>query len=832
MGPAVRGAWYLWRGTARGTGRAILVVALIGGLLGAVALAALAGARRTDTAYGRYLTASNASEALVNIPGALPGMPLLRPIQQISALPGIASSAAYIGLSAYPVVHGQLRPSFLFNGVNASLDGLYFRQDKMTILAGRLPPLRATRQIVITPGLARHFGVGVGGTMTYRFVSPRTGLAPTITRSFRVAAIALIPPVLVDTADAAEGAVLPPGATRQLLPYYQYAWVNARLSHGDAGITALQGELARLVATLEPQIEAATHHHAVLSFPIGRADIVQAQVQQSIRPQVVALTVFGAIAALATVVLVGQGLMQLLSRSAAGLQAMRAVGVTRGQAALATALPGILAVTGGSVLAVAGAVALSPLAPVGPVRRFDPVRGMQLDGLVLGAGTAVLLAVLLSLLALMARRAIRPARGAANRRPSAVAQLAAATGLPPCAVVGSRNALETEPTGRTVPAWVTLIGSVAAVTAVVITAVFGASLAGLISHPRQYGWNWAVLIQAEGGYGTFRPGLINKLVGRQPAVTAWSSFGFSQLPVGGREIPVLGLQRRRGSVEPPTASGRPLAGSGEIELGAITMHQLGKAIGDTVQVGIPRYRRSFTIVGTVTLPSFGVQGTQHVSLGQGAMLSHQDLLRAQGFKPGDESQAGIGAATSVDSAVAMDLAPGTSPQQRARLVREITSANPDRTAGGSYELGQARAAAIANTSGMGGQPLALALGLAVAAVLSLALTVLASVRRRRRELALLKTLGMTRHQLRSIVAWQTTVTLALTALISIPLGIAFGRWAWEAFAGSLGVVPTTVIPAPALLAGLAGLLAAGNLLSLLPASVAARTPAAATLRAD
>jgi len=770
----VRGAWYLWRGTARGTGRAILVVALIGGLLGAVALAALAGARRTDTAYGRYLTASNASDALINIPGALPGMPLLRPIQQISHLPGIISSASYIGLNAYPVVGGQLRPSFLYNGLNASFDGLYFRQDKMTVLAGRLPPLGATRQIVITPGLARHFGVGVGGTMTYQFASPRPGLAPTITRSFRVAAIALVPPVLVDTADANEGAVLPPGATRQLLPYYEYAWVNVRLARGGAGIAALQGELTRLAATLEPRIEAATHQHAVLSFPIGRTDTVQAQVQQSIRPQVVALSVFGAIAALATVVLVGQGLMQLLSRSAAGLQAMRAVGATRGQAALATALPGILAVTGGSVLAVAGAVALSPLAPVGPVRRFDPAHGMQLDGLVLGAGSAVLLAVLLSVLALLAWRAIRPARGAADRRPSAVAQLAAATGLPPCAVVGSRNALETDSAGRTVPAWVTLTGSVAAVTAVVITAVFGASLAGLISHPREYGWNWAVLIQAEGGYGTFRPALIERLVGRQPAVAAWSSFGFSQLSVGGREIPVLGVQRRRGFVEPPTTAGRPLSLSGEIELGAITLRELGKKIGDKVEVGSGPQQRSFTIIGTVTLPSFGVEGTQHVSLGQGAMLSHSDLLQAQGFRPGDQPQAGTGAATSVDSAVAIDLAPGTTQQQRARLVRDITSANPDRTQGGSYELDRAKAAAVANASGMGGQPLALALGLAVAAVLSLALTVLASVRRRRRELALLKTLGMTRHQLRSIVAWQTTVTLAITALISIPLGIALG----------------------------------------------------------
>jgi hypothetical protein len=72
----MRGAFYMCRGTGRGLSRAILVVALIGGLLGAVALGALAGARRASTAYDRYLTSSNASDALVNVPGVLPGMPV------------------------------------------------------------------------------------------------------------------------------------------------------------------------------------------------------------------------------------------------------------------------------------------------------------------------------------------------------------------------------------------------------------------------------------------------------------------------------------------------------------------------------------------------------------------------------------------------------------------------------------------------------------------------------------------------------------------------------------------------------------------------------------
>ena len=168
-------------------------------------------------------------------------------------------------------------------------------------------------------------------------------------------------------------------------------------------------------------------------------------------------------------------------------------------------------------------------------------------------------------------------------------------------------------------------------TAVIAAAVFGASLTGLVTHPARYGWNWQILIQAEGGYGNFTPGVMNRLVGGQPAVAAWSSFGFSQLTIDDRVVPVLGLQRDRGSLEPPTSSGQPISGNGQIELGAVTLRQLGKKIGDTVLVGRPPYRRPLTISGTVTLPSFGVAISQHVSLGQGAMLSEQALLAAQGL---------------------------------------------------------------------------------------------------------------------------------------------------------------------------------------------------------
>ena len=79
-------------------------------------------------------------------------------------------------------------------------------------------------------------------------------------------------------------------------------------------------------------------------------------------------------------------------------------------------------------------------------------------------------------------------------------------------------------------------------------------------------------------------------------VRGWSTFGFTQLPIDGQVVPVMGLATHGGAVEPPTVSGTMLTDTGairigsgrgpsEIELGALTLQQLGKRVGDTVFVG-------------------------------------------------------------------------------------------------------------------------------------------------------------------------------------------------------------------------------------------------------
>ena len=155
------------------------------------------------------------------------------------------------------------------------------------------------------------------------------------------------------------------------------------------------------------------------------------------------------------------------------------------------------------------------------------------------------------------------------------------------------------------------------------------------------------------------------------------------------------------------------------------------------------------------------------------------------------------------------------------IVQRIVAADPGGTPGGDYQVHRVLGAAIANDAQMGSQPLTLAVVLAAAVLLSLAATVLASARQRRRELAVLRALSLTRRQVRAVIAWQTTTILVLSIAVGLPLGIAAGHWAWGSFAASIGVVPVTVVPWGPLLAGLLAVLVAGVALTAAPAILGA-----------
>ncbi len=828
-------AWYWWRATWPTAWRPALVIILLTGLLGALSMASLAGARRTESAYGRYLQSIHSSDVFVNIP-----TPDTSLIARIEGLPGVRSSGAWAGLAANPVVHGRVDDSFLTDSVSSSVDNEFYRQDTLTVLSGRLPHATADNEIALTPAIARLFGVKVGGTVRYQLYDAETQKAIGYA-SFRVTAIVEPQPALVDQFDEAEGALLPPAASVRFKREIGYSWVGIRLDRPTAGLPAFQSALTHLSMRVGQGY----------GFEVRRMGTVHRQVQDAIRPQAVALAVFGGLAALALFVLVGQALAQWLLGSVGSLRTLRAFGLTPATTALTAGLGPTLAVVAGVVLAVAGAVALSPLAPLEPVRQFDPVRGYQFDTTVLLGGALVISVALIALLAWTAWRSVQPRTETRSASPSGVAHAADAAGLPRVVALGIRFALEPPAGGRKSAVRANQVGTIVAVLAVVAASVFGASLAGLVSHPDRYGWNWDVLIQNQAGYGTFLnsanpdsfhggDGDLDRLVDSQHGVAGWSAFGFTQLEIDGQTVPVLGLATHRGAVEPPTVSGHPLDASAryslrtrpkdvsdQIELGPTTLHQLDKHVGDTVTVDVGRTRRRLVVVGVVTLPSIGVGLTDHVSLGTGAMLSEATLLSIEGLH--DLNTATNEAISALPSTVAIDLEPGIRP---ASVVQPIVKADPGAPPGGVYQVPRVLGASIVNANQMSGQPLAMALALGAAALLSLTVAVVSSARRRRREMAVLQTLGLTYRQLRGIVAWQTLTLLSIAIVVGVPLGIVAGRWTWTGFASSLGVAPITVVPLGSLTVGLTLLVVTGTFLTSLSRFILAGTSTASSLRSE
>jgi ABC-type antimicrobial peptide transport system permease subunit len=143
-----------------------------------------------------------------------------------------------------------------------------------------------------------------------------------------------------------------------------------------------------------------------------------------------------------------------------------------------------------------------------------------------------------------------------------------------------------------------------------------------------------------------------------------------------------------------------------------------------------------------------------------------------------------------------------------------------------------RPAEIVNYRSMGTTPAILGAGLAIGALVALGLTLVASVRRRRRELALLKSLGFTARQLSSVVAWQATVAVAVGTVVGVPLGIVLGRSLWNLFAHELSVVPSPTVPVGAIVAIALGAIVIGNVVAAVPARMASTTPTALLLRAE
>jgi len=140
--------------------------------------------------------------------------------------------------------------------------------------------------------------------------------------------------------------------------------------------------------------------------------------------------------------------------------------------------------------------------------------------------------------------------------------------------------------------------------------------------------------------------------------------------------------------------------------------------------------------------------------------------------------------------------------------------------------------AVAQLKDVAVLPLALGgfLALLAAGAVGQALTM--AVRRRRRELAVLRTLGLTGRQTRLVVVTQASVLALIGLLIGIPLGLAVGRALWRVVADftPLAYYPPLAVWALALIVPVT--LLAANLLAVWPGHRAARLRPGQILRGE
>jgi FtsX-like permease family len=847
----LRPAWYRLTVTLRRRWAGYLGLVLIIGLTGGVALGAAAAARRTESSFPVFLASTNPSDLTVQYQasasaGAPPfarvvaGLPLVRHAE--SAVESVADVLGPGGVPLPASIAASLTVAYV-----ASVDGLYFDQDRVGVLAGRRANPASRDEIMMNARAASLLGLRVGEQVPIGFYtdaqagSPGYGTArvrPVARIEARITGLVEFNDELVqDDADRPQGDLLfTPALTKTLLAAGTssgISWYGLKLDGGAGSVPAVERESdARLGAG------------AGAWFRVASAD--EAQVQSSIEPDWIALAAFTVIGLAVTLLVGTQAIARQVRAGDADRRVLRALGAGPAMVA-ADSLLGLLgAVTAGALLAVVAAVAFSPVAPIGPVRPVYPAPGVAFDWTVLGGGFLLLVggfgafAVILA-----ARAATRRGRGpgwtgspAVPARASAAgtrSRLAVASGLPAAAVAGFQFAFDSGAGRgrRAVPARSALSAAVLAVVIVMTTLTFGSSLSALVSRPALYGWNWSYALASNQGPEAVPGQQVDSGLRAAPGVAAWSTVSMATADLDGQAVPML-FGAPGATVAPPVLSGDPVSGKNQVVLGPATLAALHQHVGGTVSFTLTgpglRLQDPLTIVGTATMPTVGLSDVLHTSMGTGALAS------AQLLGPAAASCAGPPGMTFVRLRPDVSAAAGLAAMQRvtAGVNRELAAVSPASPCHGDVlgVLPVQHPAQIANYAALSAAPSLLAAGLAGGAVAALFLTLFASVRRRRHDLAVLKTLGFTRRQLAATVAWQATVAAIVGSAVGIPLGIALGRWLWTAFARQIYAVPQPAVPVVAVVLLPLCALALVNLAAALPGRSAARTPAALALRAE
>ena len=775
-------AWFRMSGDARRRWRSWLALALLAGFAAGVVMASLAAAQRADSAFDRFRKWSNAADIQL-FTGAAP-----LDVAAVRALPEVAAA-----VDAWFVwMVGESGESIL-DPVYSSGAG-FTEVDRPKVLAGRRPHPDRADEAAISPVAARETGLGVGSTVTMRALAPEQL-------------------ELAFSGESPEPAG--PTVTLQIvgIEAIQTEFIQDLALHLTPAFGQLYGDSVATIPVLAVKLERGEADLA--SFTTGLQRIspgaqfdastdVATEIRRSVHIQAVALRLFAALAALAALVIVSQALVREAFVHRSDDLVLRSLGMTHRQLLAVAALRSGAVAVAASLVAVAVAVIASPLMLFGLARDIEPSPGLSLEITTLSIGVLVLAVLTVVGGTLPAWRTIR---AASDEDQSLAGKWTVGTavrlGASPSALAGLRMALQRGAGRSAAPVRSTLVGTTLSLAALVAALTFGTSLEHLSDTPELYGWNWDAVVGSP-----FDNDVTDRVVpalSASPAVGEFSSVNFAELQMQGVRTRAFGFDTVRGGVLPPVIEGREPRAPDEIVIGTKSLRATGRSVGQVVNVEAGDRAVPLTIVGRGVIPAMGE--SDEGGLGEGAFLTSEGLRRLVPEAPTN--------LFTVRYSAGVDAGPDALSEFEDFGVQ---TAEPP--------IGIADLARIDDLPGI------LAGLLVLLAAGTLSHTLITTVRQRRRDLAILKTLGFERRQVWTTVAWQATALVLTALVVAVPSGIAGGRWLWTLFAEDLGIVPAPVVPVIAVLVLVPAGLVVTNIIAALPGRSAAATRPALVLRSE
>jgi hypothetical protein len=802
---------------ARRRWRALLVVALLVGLTTGTVLAGAAGARRGQSTFDR-LWASTLPATIAVVPNQ-PGFDWSR----IEALPEVSATTLFV-VQGGELITGT-GPAGSFSSTNLGFPpggpGALHTVERPVVLAGRVSVDSRADEVVASQEFMSEHHLQVGAPLTIHLPSPaqaEESFDPTSAQPkgplAQVRIVGVIRSPFWLDGPGSGGAVLPTYAfTQKYRPYifgadpaHSFLYVNAlmRLKGGEAAIRAFKADLAQVTHRSDIDV---WDNYQKFGGPVKKATGYEAAV----------LLAFGLAALLAALFLVGQTVGRYVADTAEDLRVLQAIGLTRRKAAACGGVVLGLAATVGAAVGTAAALIASRWMPIGLAAYAEPHPGFDADWLVLAGGWAVAIVLVAGGTALLTWFALTSRRTQAAPRGSAVAAAAAAIGLPVAAVMGTRFALEPGRGRAAVPVFPAVMGAVAGVLGVLAAFTFSAGVSDAVAHPERFGVTW----QLEAFYGLDGQdggpsAQVSRAVAASPDVAGLLDMRVSGAQADGVSIESYEYNPVDGKRVPVVLTAGVLPGSARgITLAPTTAHELHAGVGSVLRLTGGPAPRTMTVTGIGFVPD-----GPHNSYDQGAWLTPAGFdqlfggarykfkfhLAAVSLRPGIALGAGMQAVNAAAATVKGAQGLGFSPPQ------------PDTT--------------VVILQDLSVLPTALGGFLALLAVGAVGYALTTAVRRRGRELAVLRALGVTGRQARLVVITQATILAVAGLAAGIPLGLVIARAVWRAVANFVPLAYQPPLAPWALLLITPAALLTANLLALWPGHRAARLRPAQILRTE